>query len=90
MAVVEGALGMTLIGGVFRFMPTGEAWFDFQESQEKLNNKIREVPCIAERGLTLTFVSVGVKMEKGNTNNEKAVFFNRLGGTVNEDELRAS
>jgi hypothetical protein len=28
-------------------------------------------------------------MEKGNTNNEKAVFFNGLGGTVNEDELRA-
>jgi hypothetical protein len=42
MAAVEGALGMTPIGGVFRFMPTEEAWFDFQESQEELNNKIRK------------------------------------------------
>jgi hypothetical protein len=63
-------------------------WLNFQKSQEEVDTKIREVFCIAERGLTLTFMKTRVKTKNGNTFNEKAVFFKRMGTTVNEDKLR--
>jgi hypothetical protein len=84
-AMVEGALGVTILGGWTEGMGTGQIYLDMQLSWEELEEKVEETPDTNYRGVSIQF-SVARPVESEGKN---VVFVRNMGVGIEPSEAKA-